>query len=230
VKNKLSSILENDIKIFIGIGIFLSLIFLLITNDLKVSIVVLLASIIFMIIWSSLIKYFGYKRHKNIIKSDGFQDLIRKGFKIEQINKYIGLTGEYEGYICDIYYNWETFVMSGLSKAIVVVIYFTPPKPLHKVHCANYEFLIKVKSKYNKGLPLGFGDYSLYWQEGALHVSSRVWLRNPNKNKIENRIKKIIGILKNENLQPINRTDLTNIRNNFKFQSVPEISLYFEKP
>ena len=221
--------MENDIKMSFIIGIILSLIVYLTTNNLKLSIVVLSATISFMIIWSRLTKHFGYKRHKSIINSDGFQSLIRNGFKIEQRNNYIGITGEYEDYICDIYYDWQTFVRSGLHKAIVIVVYFTPPKPLHKIHCANYDFLIKMQTKYNKGYPLGYGNYSLYWQDGAIHLSSAVYLSNPSKVKIENAIKKIVGILKNENLEPINRMELNKIRNTFKYQSVPEISLYFDR-
>ncbi|WP_284651100.1 hypothetical protein [Flavobacterium terrisoli] len=170
----------------------------------------------------------GHKRHKNIINSEGFQKLIFKGFKVEKVNDYIGITGVYNGFICDIYYDWQTFVKSKIGKAFVINIYFIPPKPLHEIYIANIDFIKTMKKKHAVSR-WSFKSYDFDWQEGAIVIKNRLGFKNPSYEKIEEAIKIAIEILKKEELKPMNREDLTSIRNNFPYQSAPQILLYQDK-
>lgn len=199
--------------------------FLILTKNLFLSIIVFAVVFLFVLLLFKLTDNLGLKRHRNIINSEGFQELTLKGFKVEKVNDYIGITGDYNGYICDIYYNWQTFVKSKIGKAYVINVYFIPPKPLHETHNANHGFIMAMKKKYSVSR-WSFKSYDFDWQEGAIVMNNRLGFKNPPFEKIQESIKMAVEILKKENLKPICREDLTLIRNNFPYQSAPQILLY----
>lgn len=222
LKNK---ILDSDFGITALITVPIFLLSLVVTQKILPSILFFIILFSFVHLWSMADKNLGIKRHRNIINSKGFQKFISKGFKVEKVNKYTGITGVYEGYICDIYYHWETSVRNRVGKADLISIYFTPPKPLHKIHCANYNFIMKMREKYRIS-PWSFKKYDFDWNEGAIVIRNVAGIKNPSFEKIEERIKIGIDILKKENLKPINREELDFIRANYPYQSVPQIMLY----
>jgi ABC-type oligopeptide transport system substrate-binding subunit len=165
----------------------------------------------------------GLQRHRNILNSDGFISLLKKGFKIEKINDYIGLFGSYNNYLCDIYYDY-----TGPEKAYVINIYFTPQKQLHKINCANYDFILSMIKKYSNSM-WSFRKYNYSWGEGTLTMKNKIGYKNPAYEQIIERLEIATELLIQEKLQPINKNDLDYIRANFPLQSVPWISLYNTK-
>lgn len=226
IENK--KILNSDLGRISLITIPLFFIFFAVNKNFLLSFLVsifIFSYTLFTIKWS---KSKGMKRHQNIINSQGFQQLILKGFKVEKVNEYSGITGVYDEYICDIYYDWSTFVLSQITKAWIINIYFIPPKPLDKINNANYDFIMAMRKKYRISR-WSFKSYGFDWREGAIIMKNSIGSKNPSFEKIEEALKIAIDILKKENLKPISREDLMYIRNNFPYQSVPWISTYHKK-
>ena len=74
-----------------------------------------------------------------------------------------------------------------------------------------------------------FKKYDFSWWEGALTMTNKIGFENPTYEQITESLEKALKVLKQENLQPINKEDLDYIRSNFSSQSVPCISLYHSK-
>lgn len=74
-----------------------------------------------------------------------------------------------------------------------------------------------------------FKKYDFDWQEGALMVKFIVGFKNPSYEIIEEALKKGLEIVKQENLKPITREELIQIRNNFPYQSIPRITIYYDE-
>ncbi len=165
---------------------------------------------------------FGLKRHRNIVNSEGFMSLLKKGFNIEKVNDYSGIFGSYNNYLCDIYYDF-----TGPEKTYVINVYFTPQKQLHKMNCANYDFISLMIKKYSSAW--SFKKYTYSWWEGTLTMRNRIGYKNPTYKQIIKNLEIALKVLKQENLQPINKEDLDYIRTNFPSQSTPWISLYHSK-
>ncbi len=69
----------------------------------------------------------GKKKHTKIITSKLYQDLLKKGFEIEQVNEYVGLVGNYNGTAIRIYYDWNKVAEGWMSFGdIVLVAYYEP--------------------------------------------------------------------------------------------------------
>lgn len=166
---------------------------------------------------------FGLKRHRNIVNSEGFISLLKKGFNIEKVNDYTGIFGSYDNYFCDIYYDF-----TGPEKTYVINIYFKPKKQLHKMNCANYDFIILMNKKHRIS-KWSFKKYNYSWWEGMLTMKNKIGYRNPSYEQIIKNLEIALKVLKQENLQSINKEDLDYIRTYFPSQSTPWITLYHSK-
>lgn len=94
----------------------------------------LLSTIVFTIISTTAITFIiylndqvGKKKHKKIITSKLCQELLKNDFKIEQVNEYVGLRGDYKGTAIRIYYDWNKVAEGWMSFGdIVLVAYYEP--------------------------------------------------------------------------------------------------------
>lgn len=69
----------------------------------------------------------GKKKHKKIASSNLYQELIKKGFEIEQVNEYIGLIGNHNNTAIRIYYDWNKVAEGWMSFGdIVILAYYEP--------------------------------------------------------------------------------------------------------
>jgi hypothetical protein len=226
VKSIKDKILGNNFGIIALIVVPIFFISLFVTKKLILSFfvfIILFALVYFQMKWDD---NRGVKRHKTIIDSDGFRRFLSKGFKVEKYNNYIGITGVYDGYICDIYYDWMILIKSNITKGILINIYFISPKPIHEYNNANYDFIMEMKEKH-KVSRWSFKNHDFDWQEGALMVKLKVGFKNPSYEIIEEALKTGIEIVKQENLNPIIREELMHIRNDYPYQSIPRISMYY---
>jgi hypothetical protein len=166
----------------------------------------------------------GEKRHKEILESEAFLALIQTGFKVEEINKYHGLTGVYRNYIVDIHYNWAANVNGSVEKAIVVNVYFEPPLLDNSI--VDEEALSKIAKKIDIAKEL-FDRYSYAWRERTLIMNHYVRYRNPSLKKLTKWLDIPIDILLAENLKPIDRKTLIEHRKKQPNYNIPEIETYF---
>ncbi len=228
MKSIKDKILGNDFGITALVVVPIFFISLIFTKKLLLSFfifIILFAVVYFQMKWDD---NRGIKRHKSIIDSDGFKRFLSKGFRVEKHNDYVGITGVYDEYISDIYYDWMVFIKSNITKGIVINIYFIPPKPIHEHNNANYNFIMEMREKHEVSR-WSFKKYDFDWQEGALMVKLRVGFKNPSYEIIEEALKKGLEIVKQENLKPITREELIQIRNNFPYQSIPRITIYYDE-
>lgn len=221
----------SDIKEHIIISLFFSIPFSFITylmteNILTLLIVFVLISF-FIIITGLLTEQFGYKRHCEIIESEGFKRLISIGFEIEKVNDYVGISGVYRNYLFDVYYDWLTFSEYKNSKALVLNIHFEPPTINNET---DHIRLRKISEKYIIS-HWGFvpRNYCFRWREGNVMMNNSIGLKNPNYEFITQKMDALIEILKVENLQPIGKTKLIEIRKTNENAQIPEILVYLSK-
>jgi hypothetical protein len=197
---------KSSLGIFIVAGLFVfALTFLLmlfssldVLTNLIVSAVVTVFGVTVAFISSNL----GQKRHKEILNSDAFLALIQTGFKVEEINRYHGLTGVYRNYIVDIHYNWSGHVNGSTEKAIVINVYFEPP--LLDNSTVDHETLNKIAKKVDIAKEF-FDRFSFAWRERTLIMNHFVRHRNPSLKKLTRWLDIPIDILISENLKPIDR-------------------------
>lgn len=220
----------SDIKEGIMISLFFnipfSLITYLMTENILISLIVSVLTSFFIIIGGLLTKRFGYKRHCEIIESEGFKKLISIGFEIEKVNDYVGLSGVYRNYLFDVYYDWLTFSENRNSKALVLNIHFEPPTINNEI---DYIRLRKISEKHIishwRFIPR---NYCFRWREGNVMMNNSIRFKNPNYEFITQKMDALIEILKAENLQPIGKTKLIGIRKTNEMAQIPEIGVYLK--
>lgn len=219
--------LYEELKITLYFNIPFSLITYLTTENLLISLIVFGTTTFFILTVGILTKKWGYKRHCKIIESEGFKKLISIGFEIEKLNDYVGLNGVYRNYLFDVYYDWLTVSNNKNSKAIVLNVHFNPPILNNKT---DHIRLKKISEKYTTPRWALFPkNYCYRWREGNIMMNNSIGLKNPNFEFITQKMDMLIDILKTENLQPISKTKLMEIRKFNDSAQIPEILVYFKK-
>jgi len=165
----------------------------------------------------------GQKRHISIIRSSGFQKLRTLGFQVEEKNKYSGLTGAYNGYIFDIYFDWSTFVRSKVYKAVIFNVYFAPP--VKSDDTIDHNKLKHLSEKYDVSY-WSFKNYNFWWRARYIIMRNGVGLFNPSYKKLVKRMSLVTNIFKAEGLKPVDRNTITQRRNTDYLNNIPEIELY----
>jgi hypothetical protein len=166
----------------------------------------------------------GKRRHYSIIESKGFQELMNSGFNIEEVNAYKGLSGIYNDYLFDIYYDWSTHVTP--KKAVVFNVYFIPPTL--KSGETDHARLKTLSEKYDISI-WSTKSYSFWWREGNIIMKNGVGIFNPSYKKLIKRMDIAVNILKTENLKPIDRKTLNTWRNASPMDNTPEMELYYKE-
>ena len=216
----------NEFKMCSFITFPIGLIYYFSTKQLFVSLVIYIVLTVFIAIWSYLEEDAGYKRHCNIIQSEAFRKFLDNGFSIEKENEYVGINGVYRNYLFDIYYDWLTVSNSKNSRAIVLNIYFDPPK-LNNGE-TNHKLLEEI-SERNITSRWSFKPYNFRWREGNVMMNNTVGLKNPSYDFITKRMDLLINILIKENLKPAEKSIVIERRQVNKNALVPEILVYFDK-
>lgn len=220
--------LYEELKITLYFNIPFSLITYLTTENLLISLIVFGITTFFILIVGILTKKWGYKRHCEIIESEGFKKLISIGFEIEKVNDYVGLNGVYRNYLFDVYYDWLTVSNNKNSKAIVLNVHFNPP--ILNNNKTDHIRLKKISEKHTTSRWALFPkNYCYRWREGNIMMNNSIGLKNPNFEFITQKMDMLIDILKTENLQPISKTKLMEIRKFNDSAQIPEILVYFKK-
>jgi len=221
---------QESIKIYaiisLSVGLISFLAIALSSESLILNLVFSLGLTTFIFISCILGEFLGEKRHSKIIKSKAFKALITKGFKIDIKNNYHGLTGSYNGYIFDVYYDWSTFVRSKVYKAVIFNIYFLPPKNSNDTTDHNRLNIISEKHKISKW---SFKKYIFLWRDGNLIMRNGVGVFNPSPKKLFGRMDLAIKILKSESLKPVDRKTLDELRQKDPMNNIPEIEVYFDE-
>lgn len=227
MRNLLSLLTKESKKIYacfsLGLGVLILVISAITTKSLFLS--------LFFSIGTSLITFIiiifdeisGKMRHYKIIESNGFKELINKGFKLEKKNQYHGLTGKYEDYIFDIYFDWHTYVRNNVYKAVIFNVYFEPPRlPNGQTDISRMKQLAEKYevSKWN------FKNYNFWWRECNIVMRNGAVFMNPSQRKLLDRMTIVTNILKSEGLKPIDRKTLEEWRREDPLINIPEIILY----
>jgi hypothetical protein len=219
--------LKEELKITLFFNIPFFLIAYLTTKNLLISLIIFGLTTFFILTVGLLTKKWGYKRHCEIIESEGFKKLISIGFEIEKVNDYVGLNGVYRNYLFDVYYDWLTFSNNRNSKAIVLNVHFAPPTLNNET---DHIRLKKISEKHiTSRWALFPKNYCYCWREGNIMMNNSIGLKNPNFEFITQKMDMLIEILKTENLQPISKTKLMEIRKVNDSAQIPEILVYFKK-
>ena len=170
--------IKEEILISLYFNIPFSLITYLFTKNILISLIVFILISFFIITFGLLTTKLGYKRHCEIIESEGFKQLISMGFKIEKVNDYVGINGVYRDYLFDVYYDWLTVSESKNSKALVLNIHFEPPTLNNET---DHIHLRKISEKYLASrwhfIPK---NYCFRWREGNVLMNNSIGLKNPN--------------------------------------------------
>ena len=216
----------NELKTCSLITLPIAIIFYFSFKQVFVCIAIYVVLTLIVALWSFLADNTGYKRHCNIVDSEAFRKLIQNGFSIERENDYVGINGIYKNYLFDIYYDWLTVSNNKNSRAIVLNVYFDPPKFVNGE--TNHELLEEI-SKRNITSTWSLKPYNFRWREGNLMMNNTVGLKNPNYEFIVKRMDLLIDILKRENLQFVEKSIVLEKRKVIKHALVPEILVYFNK-
>lgn len=136
------------------------------------------------------------------------------------------MTGNYKGYIFDIYYDWSTYVRSRFYRAIIFNVYFKPPL---KSNRDVDEKILEDIAKRNHFSNWSMKNWNYWWKNDVLIMRNGVGLINPGFEKILKRMDLAVTILDNENLKPVDRATLESWRKQDPNSCVPEIITYFEK-
>lgn len=220
--------IKEEIIISLYFNIPSSIITYLVTQNILISLIVFFVTSIFIIAIGLLTQNLGYKRHCEIIESDGFKKLISIGFTIERKNDYVGINGVYRNYLFDIYYDWLTVSNNKNSKALVLNAYFEIP--INNNAETDHFRLKKIEEKYKTSrwrmMPK---NYYYRWRKGNVMMNNSIGLKNPNYEFITQKMDIIIEILKTEKLKPIEKKKLVELRKDNKHINVPEILVYFRK-
>lgn len=219
---------KEQIIISLYFSIPLFLIFYLTTNNLLISLIVFLITSFLIITLGLITKNLGYKRHCEIIESEGFKKLILLGFEIERVNDYVGINGVYRNYLFDVYYDWLTVSNNRNSKALVLNIYFDPPTLNNNE--TDHIRLKKISEKYiTSPWSLIPKPYCYRWREGNIMMNNSIGLKNPNYEFITQKMNMLIEILKTEKLPPIEKEKVIEMRKVTEFAHIPEIGVYYKK-
>ena len=112
--------------------------------------------VIFWIVISILIDindFFGKKAHHKIFEKDIFKNLLKKGFQIEQIDKYKGLINEQNGRTIRVFYNWNKTAEGPLSFGDIEINIFYEPQIIDNDFTKiNIEKLKPLNKKFDKTL------------------------------------------------------------------------------
>jgi len=220
--------IKQEFLISLYFSLPLSLVAYLIIYNIIISLIVFLLTTFFIVTISIVDKKLGYKRHCEIIESEGFKKLISIGFEIEKVNDYVGLNGVYRNYLFDVYYDWLTVSNNKNHKAIVLNIHFDPPTLNNNE--TDHIRLKKISERHiTSRWALFPKNYCYRWREGNIMMNNSIGLKNPNFEFITQKMDMLIEILKTENLQPISKTKLMEIRKFNDSAQIPEILVYFKK-
>jgi hypothetical protein len=168
----------------------------------------------------------GKKRHYTIIESKGFQELLNSSLNIEEVNAYKGLSGTYNGYLFDIYYDWSTHVRPKVNRAVVFNVYFIPPTL--KSGETDHAKLKTLSEKYDISI-WSSQSYTYWWREGNIIMKNGVGIFNPSYKKLIKRMDIVVNVLKTENLKPVDRKTLNTWRKASPLNNIPEIELYYKE-
>lgn len=207
------------------IGIFQFLIFLLFTQNLTTSLFIAIVTVIFAAIGSLINDLLGKTRHKKIIQSKAFLQLINQGFKVEEKKGYYGLTGTHSNYIFDIYYDWSTYLDDKIRRALVFNFYFK--SPLDDNSQPDHSLLENIAKKHDASRNFGI-DFNFWWREDTLIMKNKIGLFNPSFEKIMERMDIAVKLLQSENLQPLDRKSLEQTRMKDPLACIPEIETYLD--
>ena len=224
----IKSELKEQIIISLYFNIPFSIITYVGTENLLISVIVFFLTSLYVIVFGLLTKNLGYKRHCKIIESEGFKKLISLGFTIERVNDYVGLNGTYRNYLFDVYYDWLTVSNNRNSRALVLNIYFEPPIGINNKtdHLRLKEISEKYKTSRWSLIPK---NYCYRWREGNIMMNNSVGLKNPSYEFIIQKMDILIEILKNEKIQPIEKSKVTEMRKITEFAHIPEIEVFYKK-
>lgn len=225
------SLLPKDSKklyavISLGFAVVLFLLFALTTKNLLISLFFSIGIFLFTFITSIFDEILGKKRHYKILESNGFKELINRGFELVEKNQYIGLTGNFDSYIFDIYYDWSTFVRSKVYKAVIFNVYFEPPRLSNGQ--TDYDKMKQLAEKHEVS-KWSFKNYNFWWRDGNIIMRNGVGIMNPSHKKLLERMTLVLNILKSEGLKPIDRKTLEEWRRQDPMNNIPEIVLYYEE-
>jgi hypothetical protein len=170
------------------------------------------------------LEFLGRKRHHSIVKSRGFRALIQEGFQIKRVNEYSGITGIFEGYVFDIYFDWDTPIMTFSDKAFIFNVYFMPP--LNEKGYINNSLLDSLAKKYDQGR---FSYFNYWWRPETVIMKNKVGFLNPTRNKLKKRMALVVSILQCERLKPLDRYVLEDLKKKYPNQYGPEIECYQDK-
>ena len=108
---------------------------------------------IFISIIVDLNDFFGKKAHHKIFEKEIFKSLLRKGFQIEQIDKYKGLINERNGRTIRVFYNWNKTAEGPFSFGdIVIDIHYEPQIIDNDFNKINFEKLKPLNKKFDQTL------------------------------------------------------------------------------
>lgn len=206
-----------SIAVFFSVALFFS------SKDTLMSLYIGLSFGLVIFIWSVMDELLGLRRHQRIVFSRGFSKLQTLGFVVEEKNRYRGLSGKFDDYNIDIYYDWSTYVRPRIYKAIVFNVYFIPVEKVNGE--VDTEVLDELFEKY-KVNRWSIKTHSFSWRNGHLIMRVGAGFMNPSYKKLRKHLRIAVDILKSERLSPADRKTIKQWRQEFPNYNVPEIITY----
>jgi len=165
----------------------------------------LLSVIIFWIIITVIIDindFFGKKAHHKIFEKKIFQNLLRKGYQIEKIDKYEGLINEKNGRTIRVFYNWNKFAEGPLSFGDIEINIFYEPQIIENDYSKiNIEKLKPLNKKYDKTFWSKTKRTIFTYDSLKIFFNYYPWTKSE---KIEQEITRGLHILSETDLKPFN--------------------------
>ncbi len=176
------------------------------------------------IIYSSLIDYYGKKRHQNILYSKKISALksVYK-FDIENLNNgnYWGYKGLYEEYFFRIYYDWS----AGLKKTgtrFCIMLHYKPLMIANDI--VDCERMNSLTNKYNQG-----NNYEVKFNTSYLIIYMRYNFLTSFE-EFKEKFDLAVKIAQEENLAPNTERDVGSLLLDKELQLLhaPEIDTFYE--
>ena len=161
------------------------------------------------------------QKHYDFIKHPFAIKMLEEGFFIENVNSYQGISGQYRHFIFDIYYDF--FAGAQSNESIALIIYFQPLQVEEgKIRMEN-----RLDNVYYTNI-LNLHNYSYSWKNGSgtFYQGLKLFNKFPSKELLHDRLDHLVGIMNENNLQPIDRKTLVELRQMDQYIFQPQINIY----
>jgi len=175
--------------------------------------------------WFFIDNSYGRDQHKKVLEGKRLKQLSNLGFVIENIGDYWGYKGYYKDFYFRIFYNWNTILINRNNfREICIMLYYSPPKLAND--SVNIKLLNDLNKKYSNGL-LTTKQFVIIFKMAHLEIHAPYRFFG-SFNSIKKRIETALEIASNENLRPIQESEINKLINQDPLNYGPNITTFWE--